>query len=56
MTNKRMLAFVLALLMCLTILPAGALAADPKVIEAPGIAVANAIEHVTIGDLSLIHI
>ena len=50
MTNKRMLAFVLALLMCLTILPAGALAAKPEVIEAPGIAVANDIKHVTIGD------
>ena len=50
MTNKRMLAFVLALLMCLTILPAGALAANPEAVKAPIVAVANAIEHVTIGD------
>ena len=43
MTKKRMLAFVLALLMCLTVLPAGALAANdgelvsnaPETIAAP---------------------
>ena len=44
MTKKRSIAFVLALLMCLTLLPAGVLAADdPVEVETPGGEVENTI-------------
>ena len=44
MTKKRSIAFVLALLMCLTLLPAGVLAADdPVEVETPGGEVENTV-------------